>query len=139
MMKDFFCLPRPLSPPLQRITISTAPALEYGFPSTHSTNAVSVGLVCLSQIFNSHMYAHSSSLFEQALCRLGIITASLYMFSIVLGRVYCGMHGFLDILVGTGLGVALWWLRISFGPQLDAWVCQSSILGRSVNLFLWCC
>jgi len=40
-IKDMLCLPRPLSPPLHRITMSGSAALEYGFPSTHSTNAVS--------------------------------------------------------------------------------------------------
>src|SRR5436189_5144506 len=48
MIKDFLCLPRPLSPPLQRINMSGLTALEYGFPSTHSANAVSVALYCLT-------------------------------------------------------------------------------------------
>ncbi|CAO3697644.1 unnamed protein product [Rhizopus microsporus] len=43
-LKDFLCLPRPLSPPVHRLTMSPYVALEYGFPSTHSTNSVSVAL-----------------------------------------------------------------------------------------------
>ncbi|KAA8565498.1 hypothetical protein EYC84_009357 [Monilinia fructicola] len=42
-----FSLPRPLSPPLHRITMSGSAALEYGFPSTHSANAVSVAVYAL--------------------------------------------------------------------------------------------
>ncbi|RAL62667.1 hypothetical protein DID88_004510 [Monilinia fructigena] len=46
-IKDMFSLPRPLSPPLHRITMSGSAALEYGFPSTHSANAVSVAVYAL--------------------------------------------------------------------------------------------
>lgn len=36
VLKDLFCVPRPYSPPLVRLSVGTH-ALEYGFPSTHST------------------------------------------------------------------------------------------------------
>lgn len=36
-------MPRPYTPPVERLSISSH-GLEYGFPSTHSTNAVSVSL-----------------------------------------------------------------------------------------------
>src|ERR1700753_3553207 len=50
VVKDLLCLPRPVSPPLQRITMSGSAALEYGFPSTHTTNAVSVAMYCMMAI-----------------------------------------------------------------------------------------
>ncbi|KAJ3714383.1 hypothetical protein C8R42DRAFT_241427 [Lentinula raphanica] len=42
MVKDLVCSPRPLAP-VTRLTIGTH-HLEYGFPSTHSTNSVSIAL-----------------------------------------------------------------------------------------------
>jgi len=89
VIKDFLCLPRPLSPPLQRINMSGLTALEYGFPSTHSTNAVSVALYCLTLIeTSSDDMSQVTRLLFQAI-------AYIYALSVVLGRIYCGMHGFL--------------------------------------------
>lgn len=42
-IKDLFCVPRPYSPPVTRLTVGTH-HLEYGFPSTHSTNSISIAL-----------------------------------------------------------------------------------------------
>ncbi|KAA8899408.1 phosphatidic acid phosphatase type 2/haloperoxidase [Sphaerosporella brunnea] len=110
-LKDLFCLPRPLSPPLHRITMSGSAALEYGFPSTHSTNAVSVALYGL-------LYLHSKPDIPIN-ARIGTyILATVYTFSIIFGRLYCGMHGFLDVIVGIFLGAWLalmqWFLRDTF-------------------------
>ncbi|KAI5298263.1 mitochondrial aldehyde dehydrogenase, partial [Ascosphaera pollenicola] len=46
----------------------------------------------------------------------------IYGVSIVLGRMYCGMHGFSDVLAGSLLGVLLAWLQCAFGPALDAYM-----------------
>jgi membrane-associated phospholipid phosphatase len=93
MIKDFFCLPRPLSPPLQRITMSGSTALEYGFPSTHSANAVSVALYCLTLLHTPN--EDLSSVSKVALEFL----AWLYAGCVVIGRMYCGMHGFLGMRI----------------------------------------
>lgn len=100
-IKDLVCLPRPLSPPLQRITMSGSAALEYGFPSTHSTNAVSVAVYAL-YLLNSPETTLSDglNLFLQSI-------TYLYVTSIVLGRLYCGMHGFFDVVIGSALGIIL--------------------------------
>jgi len=42
-LKDLFCSPRPFAPPVTRLTMGNH-HLEYGFPSTHSTNSVSIAL-----------------------------------------------------------------------------------------------
>ncbi|KAK3111434.1 Long-chain base-1-phosphate phosphatase [Teratosphaeriaceae sp. CCFEE 6253] len=115
-VKDLACLPRPLSPPLQRITMSGSAALEYGFPSTHTTNAVSVAVFCLSQIYASRdgyapwMYHSLQAVFY------------CYAASISLGRMYCGMHGFFDVIIGGLLGAAIAWVRIAYGAAFDAWM-----------------
>lgn len=115
-VKDLLCLPRPLSPPLQRITMSGSAALEYGFPSTHSTNAVSVAVYAILLLKqNSDQFSNNIYLGLQAL-------AYCYAFSIVLGRVYCGMHGFFDVVVGSALGVILGLVQFFFGPSFDSWL-----------------
>jgi dihydrosphingosine 1-phosphate phosphatase len=69
--------------------MSGSAALEYGFPSTHSANAVSVALYCLTLLDASDGGFAPGWIF----CLKGI--AWLYAFSVVMGRIYCGMHGFM--------------------------------------------
>lgn len=119
-IKDFYSLPRPLSPPLNRITMSGSAALEYGFPSTHSANAVSVavyGILLLHSPDNSLAPATKAAL--EAL-------AYFYAVSIVVGRLYCGMHGFLDVIIGSILGTVISLLEFSLGPPLDEYMHTSS-------------
>lgn len=115
-IKDMVSLPRPLSPPLNRITMSGSAALEYGFPSTHSTNAVSVAvyaLLCLRSADNT--LAPTTKL---ALELLGYFYAA----SIVIGRLYCGMHGFLDVIVGSTMGAAISLVEFYYGPPFNAYL-----------------
>ncbi|KAL1898707.1 Long-chain base-1-phosphate phosphatase [Ceratocystis pirilliformis] len=119
-IKDLLSLPRPLSPPLQRITMSGSAALEYGFPSTHSTNALSVAVYSILTLWSpENTFSDSTKLTLELLCYL-------YAASIVIGRLYCGMHGFLDVICGSLLGVALGWLEFSYGAWLDQYMYQSS-------------
>ncbi|KAF9582761.1 hypothetical protein BGW38_010794 [Lunasporangiospora selenospora] len=97
-VKDFLCLPRPLSPPLVRLSRSKRVHLEYGFPSTHTTNATSIALYLLSYLLISDW-----SLPSKVLATLGLAT---YLFSIIFGRLYCGMHTRTDIIGGLAIGTA---------------------------------
>ncbi|KAI1471095.1 PAP2 superfamily-domain-containing protein [Daldinia caldariorum] len=118
-VKDFFSLPRPLSPPLHRITMSGSAALEYGFPSTHSANAVSVAvyaILCLHDPDNPFQPATRSTL--EAL-------AYFYAISIVFGRLYCGMHGFVDVIIGSLMGAIISLVEFYGGPALDLYLGQS--------------
>lgn len=119
-IKDLVCLPRPLSPPLQRITMSGSAALEYGFPSTHSTNAISVAFYFLYQL---HV---SSDEFGLAQKVIFYFIGYAYAVSIVLGRMYCGMHGFFDVIVGSALGVLLAVLQLAYGTPFDDWIAAGS-------------
>ena len=125
-IKDLVCLPRPLSPPLQRITMSGSAALEYGFPSTHTTNAVSVALFLLDQLRSSRDQWSPTS---YALLSIGCYC---YATSITLGRMYCGMHGFFDVVIGGLLGAFITWLRITFGPSFDMWILSNASSSRPV-------
>ncbi|KAI0133259.1 PAP2-domain-containing protein [Hypoxylon sp. NC0597] len=115
-VKDFFSLPRPLSPPLHRITMSGSAALEYGFPSTHSANAVSVAvyaILCLRSPDNP---------FQPGTQRTLEALAYFYAISIVFGRLYCGMHGFVDVIVGSAMGAVISLIEFYYGPVLDAYL-----------------
>ena len=121
-VKDFYSLPRPLSPPLQRITMSGSVALEYGFPSTHSANAVSVAVYGL-------LLLHSPDNAFSPNTKLSLeILSYFYAVSIVLGRLYCGMHGFLDVIVGSALGAVFGYLEFAYGPSFDAYMHSCSWL-----------
>lgn len=118
VIKDLLCLPRPLSPPLARLTMSGSAALEYGFPSTHTTNAVSVAVFCLWRMWDMQGDWHPT-VFK-------VTTAAIlcYATSITVGRVYCGMHGFFDVAVGAVIGALIGCLRVIFGPAFDTWILQ---------------
>lgn len=120
-IKDLLCLPRPLSPPLQRITMSGSAALEYGFPSTHSTNAVSVAVYALFALHDSDTSGNQ---------HLGFLLKALsycYAASIVLGRLYCGMHGFLDVIIGSALGALLSVVQCLYGEVFDDYIYSGSL------------
>lgn len=119
-LKDMCSLPRPLSPPLHRITMSDSVALEYGFPSTHSTNAVSVAVYAILFMQGAD-YAPATKLLLELL-------GYFYAVSIVIGRLYCGMHGFFDVIFGSLLGAALALIEYYGGPALDTYMLQSSWL-----------
>ncbi|KAI1842775.1 hypothetical protein JX265_005102 [Neoarthrinium moseri] len=115
-VKDFFSLPRPLSPPLQRITMSGSAALEYGFPSTHSANAVSVAVYGI-------LILHSPENTLPPSVQLGLeVLAYFYAASIIFGRLYCGMHGFLDVIVGSVMGAAISLVEFYYGPSMDLYL-----------------
>jgi len=119
-IKDMFSLPRPLSPPLHRITMSGSAALEYGFPSTHSANAVSVAVYALFTIKTP-----DCQLQESTKLILEIVSYS-YAFSIILGRLYCGMHGFVDVIIGSIIGVVISVIECVYGAHIDRYLHSSS-------------
>lgn len=124
--KDLVCLPRPLSPPLQRITMSGSAALEYGFPSTHTTNAVSAAVYCLHTLWASqdeYSTWNYRALVAACLC---------YATSISIGRMYCGMHGFFDVLFGAILGVLITSVRVLFGAAFDSWLISGGWLRPAI-------
>jgi dihydrosphingosine 1-phosphate phosphatase len=122
IIKDLVCLPRPVSPPLQRITMSGSAALEYGFPSTHTTNAVSVALyiIWLISARNPSLSFESRTAWT-CLCYI-------YALSIACGRLYCGMHGFIDVIAGSALGAALTLCELAFGEKLDDWLVAGTFM-----------
>ncbi|KAI8944785.1 PAP2 superfamily-domain-containing protein, partial [Xylaria longipes] len=118
-IKDFFSLPRPLSPPLHRITMSGSAALEYGFPSTHSANAVSVAVYALLCLWSPDNPFQPNTKFALE------ILSYCYAVSIVLGRLYCGMHGFVDVVIGSIMGAVITLVEFYYGPPLELYLQQN--------------
>ncbi|KAF8631391.1 hypothetical protein AX15_002422 [Amanita polypyramis BW_CC] len=106
--------------------ISACPAigshhLEYGFPSTHSTNSVSIALF-LFALIHRLTYPSPSTLSDipvepvlstQTFTFLTILLC-IYIFSIVFGRLYTAMHCFTDCVMGAFLGTFIWWAETSW-------------------------
>ncbi|SCU99743.1 LAME_0G05204g1_1 [Lachancea meyersii CBS 8951] len=109
-LKDYWCLPRPKSPPLTRVTLSGYTTQEYGAPSSHTANATGVTLLFLWYIYESD----AMSLPWKLAATLG---AFFYYFTLTLGRIYCGMHGLLDVFSGALIGVLCFvgrWAALTF-------------------------
>ncbi|KAF9145463.1 hypothetical protein BGX30_008680 [Mortierella sp. GBA39] len=111
-VKDYLCLPRPLSPPLVRLSRSKRVHLEYGFPSTHTSNATSIALYLLSHLLISEWSVLAKVASIAGLC--------VYLFSIIFGRLYCGMHTKTDIIGGTVIGILVWAAQWSFHDAIDS-------------------
>jgi len=122
-VKDLVCSPRPFSPPVTRLTISTH-HLEYGFPSTHSTNAVSIALFVFSHVHAA--YTAPASTMTPAGYALACTVLAVYAFSIVLGRVYTAMHSATDCVAGVVMGAAVWAAYEGVKPALERWLASGS-------------
>ncbi|KAG0308506.1 hypothetical protein BGZ98_007775 [Dissophora globulifera] len=112
--KDYLCLPRPLSPPIVRLSRSKSTCLEYGFPSSHSTNAVSVALFLYCHLLTTDPASWSP--YTRELSILGLI---IYAISIVYGRLYCGMHSITDCVGGSIIGISIWAVQWTFRHTIE--------------------
>ncbi|CCK69375.1 sphinganine kinase LCB3 KNAG_0C02640 [Huiozyma naganishii CBS 8797] len=107
-LKDFLCLPRPKSPPMHRITLSSYTAKEYGAPSSHTANAIGVTLYFLFVIW---FQISNDQTLTQKIVYSSI--ALIYAFILSMGRLYCGMHGVLDLVIGVLVGVLCFAVRMA--------------------------
>ncbi|KAJ4301542.1 Long-chain base-1-phosphate phosphatase [Kalmusia sp. IMI 367209] len=102
--------------------MSGSAALEYGFPSSHSTNAVSVAFYALHKFYSTREEYHPNVFLGlQVLCYW-------FALSIVFGRLYCGMHGFLDVIIGSMLGVVIAIAQLIYEQSFDNWLFSGSHL-----------
>ncbi|EEB09763.1 sphingosine-1-phosphate phosphatase [Schizosaccharomyces japonicus yFS275] len=129
-IKDYCCLPRPRSPPVKRISYTKGANFEYGFPSTHTMNAVSTATYSLFTVLH---YSRDVPLW-QTFTLISVIF--LYAFSIMIGRLYCGMHGFLDISSGCVMGVILAYFRWTYRSFFDDLFFSPSILVPLISFVL---
>ena len=142
-LKDMVYSPRPYAPLVTRLSkeqsiSSSVPRLisrlavgnhhlEYGFPSTHSANCVSMALFLGAHLHDLHRVG---SLSTGALATWDIVLV-LYVLSIVGGRLYTRMHGFMDVSVGIMLGITRCVLQRMVMPEVERWVTNSCWSGTS--------
>jgi dihydrosphingosine 1-phosphate phosphatase len=107
--------------------------LEYGFPSTHSTQCMSMAL-----FLGAHVHdLHRGGFLSTAAFATWIIGLVGYVLSIVGGRVYTGMHGFMDCTVGVILGTISWLFQRLVMPEVETWVTNNGWSGAPL-LFTRC-
>jgi len=123
-LKDLVCSPRPYTPPVTRLTIGSH-HLEYGFPSTHSTNCMSMALFLGAHVHDLH---RAGSLSTTAFATW-VTVLVVYVSSVVGGRLYTGMHGFLDVSVGVILGGTAWTFQRVVMPEVERWMIRSGWTG----------
>lgn len=133
--------------------------LEYGFPSTHSTNSVSIALFLFALIYDLSYPSTSSIAPSISPVTFAFLTALLgiYTLSIVFGRLYTAMHSFTDCASGVFLGTVIWWaysswdgipITFSLPSSFDLFVSSTTAdplwtytvhIGRGLNLggLLW--
>lgn len=121
LLKDYWCLPRPESPPLMRLSLSKSTTKEYGAPSSHTANATGVSLLFFLRIWQATSISSSLKLSL-------LILVVVYYFTLVLGRLYCGMHGLLDLISGALSGLICF-----LGTLFVNWYCKSFDYGQ----YLW--
>ncbi|KAI9462865.1 hypothetical protein BJY52DRAFT_116203 [Lactarius psammicola] len=119
-LKDLVCSPRLYAPPVVRLTVGNH-HLEYGLPSTHSTNCASMALFLGAHAYDLHRLGSLST----TAFATSIVVLFVYVSSIVVSRWYTGMHGFMDCSVGIILGIISWVLQRLVMPEVEKWV-QSS-------------
>eukprot|EP00750_Incisomonas_marina_P017264 INCI20182.2.p1 GENE.INCI20182.2~~INCI20182.2.p1 ORF type:complete len:441 (+),score=66.24 INCI20182.2:99-1421(+) len=129
LYKDSFELPRPAAmskevwTPKSQAAIDSTACKDFGFPSTHSMNAVSNTVFTLLYFYYNNGphqadIARSNTFgFQKALLCTG-----LWWVSLILGRLYLGVHSPTDVRGGIALGTAaaIGWYRV--WPAVDAWV-----------------
>jgi membrane-associated phospholipid phosphatase len=100
--------------------------LEYGFPSTHSTNTISIALYVFA-----HMYdLRAKAAIGPTAFGFGVTGLIIYAFSIVYGRIYTGMHSFTDCFVGVILGAGSWLLQhLLMDKVMNTWLANESWIG----------
>lgn len=127
-LKDVISAPRPSCPPVRRVTATKDEeenAMEYGLPSSHTLNTV-----CLSGYLLHYVLSYSQN---ESISRAvaGIIFVCVLVGLIGLGRIYLGMHSFVDIIGGLALGLMILASWLTVHNYVDNFI----ISGKNVTSF----
>ena len=102
--------------------------LEYGFPSTHTTNGVSIALFLYSHVHRLHFSESSISSTSYYIYLAAVI---FYSFSIVFGRIYAAMHSFTDCAFGVVLGASIWGIQHLYLERVGEAIVNGGWIGKS--------
>ncbi|GAA5899050.1 hypothetical protein JCM8208_002986 [Rhodotorula glutinis] len=124
VLKDAFSVPRPYSPPVVRLSVGSH-ALEYGFPSTHSSNACSMALFAGETLLNQFELGVGARV-------VAFVGLAGFAWSVTFGRLYTGMHSIMDVVVGSTIGAAIWLAYYFLADSINAATLGSRWLGTTV-------
>ena len=102
--------------------------LEYGFPSTHTTNSISIALFLYSYV---HRLYFSEASISSASYYSYLAAIIFYTFSIVFGRIYAAMHSFTDCAFGVIIGATIWALQHLYLERIGEAIENGSWIGKS--------
>lgn len=132
IIKDALCLPRPLSPPV--VKLSSSHQTEYGFPSSHALTAVNLVRAphsrlphcrspswgCLQPFFAFYYYLDQlDAPASWPVYLVGFGLCAFHVLNIGVSRVYCGMHTVTDVVGGTVLGSILLYMWTTYYATID--------------------
>eukprot|EP00002_Diphylleia_rotans_P028974 TRINITY_DN585_c0_g8_i1.p1 TRINITY_DN585_c0_g8~~TRINITY_DN585_c0_g8_i1.p1 ORF type:complete len:392 (+),score=60.16 TRINITY_DN585_c0_g8_i1:52-1227(+) len=132
VVKDYFCLPRPLSPPVQRGETNH----EYGLPSTHSVNSLLLPLTIVLTMIEDQSIDQS---YLWAITIVGIVYAGV----VGLARMYLGVHSLADVIAGYIVAAILLfvWFGLGISRVYLTWISSSDhviSIGLAVIILLLC-
>jgi membrane-associated phospholipid phosphatase len=116
--------------------------LEYGFPSTHSTNSISIALFIYTHVHRlASLPAPSTNLITTlappsdwsislTTYWISALLLALYTFSIVYGRLYCAMHSFTDCAIGVAIGAVIWAVYWVTEDAVENWLIHAGWSGQ---------
>ena len=105
--------------------------LEYGFPSTHSTNSISIALFFYTHVHRlaitsnnqiTTLASTSDWTISPTTYWVSSVLLAWYAFSIVFGRLYTAMHSFTDCIMGCVMGAAVWAGYWMMENQIERWL-----------------
>ena len=115
--------------------------LEYGFPSTHSTNSISIALFIYTHVHRlATVPAPSNNLIttlappsdwsiSPTTYWISTLLLAWYTFSIVYGRLYCAMHSFVDCAIGAAMGAVIWAIYWLAEDAVEKWLIHAGWSG----------
>jgi membrane-associated phospholipid phosphatase len=86
----------------------------------------------MALFLGAHVYdLHHAGSLSTAAFASWITFLVIYVLSVVGGRLYTGMHGFMDCSVGVILGTISWLLQRLVMPEVERWITHSGWSGVS--------
>lgn len=124
-LKNLLCLPRPPSPPVWTPSMDkeTLDNRDYGWPSSHSINAISLPFFTL-RFFLGFVWLWESQ--EPWKLTLWYTFAFWWSGSIILSRMYLGVHSPADVSGGMIIGVVILRAFLFVCDSINAWILASA-------------
>lgn len=126
VMKDLLQLPRPHKHP-EIVMLETHYETEYGFPSTHSMVAF-IPFVCVRVMSRSDKFDQDPSVL--------MTTAWVWCISMMLSRLYMGVHSLVDVIGGGVMGAGILAFMTLCADGIDTWMVTDPTSGPIMCLLV---